>query len=189
MLERLKMLRKTLKLSQNQFSQKINFGQSSYANIENGTRNLTDRTIQLICNEFGVNEKWLRTGEGEMFTAPNDDPMDEVQKQYNLTDLERKVIEVYLKCSSEQRQATLDFIDKISTQIRVFKEEGTLPTIPEPTLNAMSQMLSQTFLQTASVNELRNLADEITRIADYRERESTALPLSESCAAKSKAKT
>ena len=123
-----------------------------------------------------------------MFTAPNDDPMDEVQKQYNLTDLERKVIEVYLKCSSEQRQATLDFIDKISTQIRVFKEEGTLPTIPEPTLNAMSQMLSQTFLQTASVHELRNLADEITRIADYREQESTALPLSESCVAKSKAK-
>ncbi len=30
----------------------------------------SERTISDICREFGVNESWLRTGEGEMFAAP-----------------------------------------------------------------------------------------------------------------------
>ena len=41
--------------------------------METGTRNITDRTIQLICNEFNVNEHWLRTGEGDMFVQKTRD--------------------------------------------------------------------------------------------------------------------
>ena len=33
----------------------------------------SDRTIYDICREFGVNELWLRTGEGEMFRAKTRD--------------------------------------------------------------------------------------------------------------------
>ena len=118
MLERLKMLRKTLKLSQNQFSQKINFGQSSYANIENGTRNLTDRTIQLICNEFGVNEKWLRTGEGEMFNQKSNNLLDEIVKEYDLnTPLQKRAMELFLKSAPAQRQATLEAIRRFSQSL------------------------------------------------------------------------
>lgn len=32
-----------------------------------GVRNPSDRTILDICREFGVNEVWLRTGEGEPY--------------------------------------------------------------------------------------------------------------------------
>lgn len=33
--------------------------------LENGKRTLTDRIINDVCREFGVNELWLRTGTGE----------------------------------------------------------------------------------------------------------------------------
>jgi hypothetical protein len=34
---------------------------------------LISRLIKLIVSEFGVNEAWLRTGEGDMFAAPDMD--------------------------------------------------------------------------------------------------------------------
>ncbi len=193
MLERLKMLRKTLKLSQNQFSQKINFGQSSYANIENGTRNLTDRTIQLICNEFGVNEKWLRTGEGEMFTQKKDHEEDietvakMVEENHYGESMER-LLNAFIRFPREQRPTVLELFSKFAENYEEEQRKKKAMQQP-PKAPSMGEMLNQTFLKTASVHELRNLADEITRIADYREQGSTALPLSESCVAKSKAKT
>lgn len=64
--ERVKFLRKELKLTQKDFGNKIAVAQSYLTNIENGVRPVTDKIIKLICLEFNVNEVWLRTGEGEM---------------------------------------------------------------------------------------------------------------------------
>lgn len=69
--ERLKLLRKTLKLYQGDFAKQIGLTQTSLSVIENGRNSLTDRNIKLICSTFNVNERWLRDGEGEMFTAPS----------------------------------------------------------------------------------------------------------------------
>ena len=65
--ERLKELRLSLGLSQTEFGLKIFLSQYQMSLIEKGKRNLTDRSISLICKEFDVNENWIRTGEGEMF--------------------------------------------------------------------------------------------------------------------------
>lgn len=65
--ERLKQLRKVLGLNQQEFAEKINLGQSTWAMIEVGKRALNDRHILLICSIFNVNEEWLRSGEGDMF--------------------------------------------------------------------------------------------------------------------------
>ena len=71
--KRLKELRKTLGLTQQQFASDIGLGKSSIGNIENGIINLTDRNISVICSKYNVNEKWLRTGEGEKFAELNVD--------------------------------------------------------------------------------------------------------------------
>lgn len=66
--ERVKQLRKEfLQLTQQEFSDRLNLSRSNLGNIETGRVEITDRTISDICREFGVNEIWLRTGEGEMF--------------------------------------------------------------------------------------------------------------------------
>ena len=75
--ERLNYLReKKLEISQEDLGNKIGVSRFSISNYELGKRNLTDRVITDICREFGVNEVWLRTGEGgdeNMFTKVNED--------------------------------------------------------------------------------------------------------------------
>lgn len=65
--ERLKELRIYLNLSQADLGAKLFLSQNQVSLIEKGKRNLTERSINAICQEFDVNEHWLRTGEGEMF--------------------------------------------------------------------------------------------------------------------------
>lgn len=65
--ERLKELRKTLKLTQQEFADRLNIKRGAIANYEIGRNAPIDAVISLICKEFSVNEDWLRTGEGEMF--------------------------------------------------------------------------------------------------------------------------
>lgn len=60
-------IRKHEGLTQEQFADKINLSRNYLWMLENGSRTPSDRTISDICREFGVNELWLRTGEGEMF--------------------------------------------------------------------------------------------------------------------------
>ena len=64
---RIKSLRKQLCLNQSEFAARIGVSQTAVAAWEAGTRNPMDAIIQSICREFGVSERWLRSGEGEMF--------------------------------------------------------------------------------------------------------------------------
>lgn len=65
---RLLQVRKDQSLSQADFAQKLNLSQNFVWLTEKGQRLPGDRTISDICRVFGVNEVWLRTGAGEMYT-------------------------------------------------------------------------------------------------------------------------
>lgn len=69
MYNRIKEIRKALSLNQNEFAEKIGLSQSTLAMIEVGKRTFSDKHIKLICTTFGINENWLRTGEGNMFNS------------------------------------------------------------------------------------------------------------------------
>lgn len=75
--ERIKELRKALEIRQGDFAKKLSTTQGHISDIENGRKNLSDRTIKLICledwNGRTVNEGWLRTGKGEMFVEMSED--------------------------------------------------------------------------------------------------------------------
>jgi transcriptional regulator with XRE-family HTH domain len=70
--QRIRKLRKELKLTQNEFSSVITISAGQLACIETEKRIVNDRTIKLICDSFKVNNEWLRTGNGEIFTGNND---------------------------------------------------------------------------------------------------------------------
>lgn len=65
--ERIKELRKDLKLTQQKFSEKLGLKRQTIAAYEIGNIEPSDSTLLLICREFNVNEHWLRTGEGDMY--------------------------------------------------------------------------------------------------------------------------
>jgi transcriptional regulator with XRE-family HTH domain len=64
--ERIKQLRQSLNMTQTDFSKAIYVSSGYTAEIENGHRLANDRIIRLISLTFGINEIWLKTGEGEM---------------------------------------------------------------------------------------------------------------------------
>lgn len=66
MKKRLRLLRKPLNLTQKDFTQSIGLkSASAIGNIELGFIELSDRNIRSICEEFNVNEEWLREGKGD----------------------------------------------------------------------------------------------------------------------------
>ena len=69
--ERLKRLRKTLDLTQQEFADRIGIKRNSFANYETGRNTPIDAIIISICKEFNVNEEWLRNGTGDMFLPVN----------------------------------------------------------------------------------------------------------------------
>lgn len=53
--------------NRSKFARAIGITPAFAAQLYDGTRIPSDRTISDICREFNVNEVWLRTGEGEPF--------------------------------------------------------------------------------------------------------------------------
>ncbi|GHV78426.1 hypothetical protein AGMMS49944_02170 [Spirochaetia bacterium] len=71
--ERIKVVRKALKMTQPQFAEAIYISKGYIAGLESEHRVANDRIIHLIAMTFGVSEAYLKTGEGEMFNkAPTD---------------------------------------------------------------------------------------------------------------------
>ena len=56
-----------MNLTQKEFANRIFVSTSFQTLIELEKKKVNDRIIKLIISAFGVNEAWLRTGEGEMF--------------------------------------------------------------------------------------------------------------------------
>jgi transcriptional regulator with XRE-family HTH domain len=106
---RLRELRKELKMTQAEFAAKLEMVQNSYSKIETGENSLTEKNISLICLIFGVNEAWLRGGKGEMF--------DPVLKPKS--DEEKKLIEMFRRLSPEMRAFVLQ---KIRECLRIDRE-------------------------------------------------------------------
>jgi len=65
--ERIRHVRKTLNMSQVEFAKAIFISNGYIAELECEHRRVNDRIIHLITLTFGVNEKWLKTGVGDMF--------------------------------------------------------------------------------------------------------------------------
>ena len=68
--DRIKEIRKSLKLSQEEFGQILGVSRDVIGNIEYDRLKRPDQKepiYKLICEKFNVDETWLRTGEGEMF--------------------------------------------------------------------------------------------------------------------------
>lgn len=71
--ERLRILRKELGMTQQEFASRLNLSRNFINQVENRSKNISIRTISDICTAFSINEYWLRTGTGEMFTHQTDD--------------------------------------------------------------------------------------------------------------------
>lgn len=109
---RIKKLRKELNLTQEEFSSRIGLSRNFIAQIEIGTKQPSDRTISDICREFNINEEWLRTGEGDMYSDKDLD-FATICSKIGATDPKaQQAIIDYWHLSDDDKELFLKFIDK-----------------------------------------------------------------------------
>lgn len=116
--ERIKELRKHLKLTQARFGEIIGMKQNSIAVIESGRNIPSDQTIFAICREFRVNETWLRTGTGDMFIPSPEDEIDNLCERYNLDRAARVLIEKFVMLPDADRKVILDYVCSVAVDLK-----------------------------------------------------------------------
>ena len=101
--ERVLKIRKALDLTMEQFGDKLGVQKSAISKIEKDKVNLSDQMIKSICREYNVNYDYLVYGEGEVFDDFPATLLDELCLQYNLDDLDRSILELYLEMPEDVR--------------------------------------------------------------------------------------
>jgi len=94
MLDRIRQIRKALRLKQGEFADRIGLTQTAMSMIELEKVALTDKNIKLICATFAVEEDWLRTGKGEMFVS--------------MSPYEKELLDVFGKLTPDTQEFILD---------------------------------------------------------------------------------
>lgn len=113
MKDRIKAVRKALKLSQEKFADAIGLARNTVTQMEMGVLNPGKRTIADIVRVFNVNENWLLTGEGDMFNPQSRE--DEIAQLAAVTlrdapdSFRNRVIHMLVNATDEE----LEVIDKL----------------------------------------------------------------------------
>lgn len=136
--ERFKQLRKSLKLTQVELGERIALSQGHLTSIENGKREVTERTVKLLVQEFNINEHWLRTGEGEMKETGAADIFATFAAQHNLTPAEREVMRYCFFLPPADRAALLTHITNLADTIRAAENTERANTPAAKTQHTMT---------------------------------------------------
>lgn len=70
---RVKLVRKNLEMTGEQFAARLGVGKSALSMIETGKSALSERNKNILVQELNVNPDWLDTGKGEMFNCPKEE--------------------------------------------------------------------------------------------------------------------
>lgn len=134
--ERIKQIRKELNLNQTEFGAKIGLTQGAIAGYETGKRVPIDAVILSICNTFGVNETWLRTGTGEMFnTSETDDLFAQLAERYQLDYVGQEIIRTYLQMDNAGRAAITRFAMMLTANVQRREDELSKADASSPAPN------------------------------------------------------
>lgn len=101
--ERVKEIRTVLSLTLEKFGEKLGVGKTAISKIEKNERSLTDQMAKSICREYNVNYDWLMDEDGEMFSDLPQTVLDELCLQYELDDLDRFIVELYVGLPKDVR--------------------------------------------------------------------------------------
>ncbi len=153
--ERLKRLRKTLEITQQEFADRIGIKRNTIATYESGRNEPIDAVISLICREFDVREEWLRTGKGEMFKSKPSDILDQLAYKYKLFNFDYVMIEKFLTMPPDLRRAIYDHFHDVDAALSEMD-----PYAPAYTGNEPPQ--SMNILESIEPQQNENIVPEIS---------------------------
>ena len=71
--KRIKKVRNDMELSQTEFGARMGYSRDIIGNTEAERVEMKPYLIKSICSVYNVNEQWLLTGEGDMYTLPKEE--------------------------------------------------------------------------------------------------------------------
>lgn len=118
--ERVKLVRKELRLTLDKFGERIGLKKSSLSQVENNINSLSDQACKSICREFNVNEEWLRYGTGEMFEEmlPEDEYAAAAAEVAKDDPMMQQFLITYIKQSEAGREAIRKFVMDLVEQYK-----------------------------------------------------------------------
>lgn len=119
--ERIRELRKHYKLNQKDFAKRIGISYGHVSNIETGKDNPSDSVLKLIIMEYGTNETWLKTGEGNMLD--NSEYGDHITWKDSSLTIIHELSEILNNCPTTNR---VIYISILSSVISLFKASSSL---------------------------------------------------------------
>jgi len=103
-------IRRTLGISQEAFGARLGMGRSAISKIEKGYNELTEKNVKLICKQFGISERWLLTGKGEM-RAEEISFIEAIMGSLGEIDpMDQEIIKAYLRLDEKHREAFRAFL-------------------------------------------------------------------------------
>lgn len=127
--ERIKKLRRSLDLTQQEFADRIGVKRNTIANYEIGRNEPIDSVLELIVREFGVSKQWLLDGTGEMFSPAPTNGLDLLAQEKALTHGEYILIEKFVNLKPETRQNLLDYIQEVAAALSAGDVPADAPAI------------------------------------------------------------
>ena len=121
--ERIKLLRKELGLTQNEFGEKIGLKKSAISQIENGSTSSNPRIVQLICTAFNISEKWLTEGKGDMYTSDEEAILDKLAGMYDLSESQMIFAKQWLQLPATAKDAVVDYIVSVASALQEKKSK------------------------------------------------------------------
>ena len=114
--KRIRELRKSLKLSQAAFGEKLGVSRSVINNIELNVLARPDQKLsllKLICKEFSVNEEWLLNGTEPIFIEPDTFSLDDFLRQHGATEIELQIMKTYFELPPDVREMLVEHLRNV----------------------------------------------------------------------------
>lgn len=132
--QRVKVVRKSLKLTQKEFGETIGLTQGGYSDIERGKNGISSRIKLFLKQIHNINLHWLETGEGEMYSTEITDEYDE----FNLLDQESKQSEL------EKLQIEMDKLKQENARLQIEnKLYAELTKAKDKTIETLENQIDQ----------------------------------------------
>ena len=126
MKDRLKAIRQELRLTQQEFADRLGVKKNTVSQWESGINNINPVMVTAICREFGIQRKYLEMGEGPVYTSQGDDSIAILARNYGLGSEDVAVIRAYIRLSPKQREAVRRFMSEATT--RTMDDDAYLKT-------------------------------------------------------------
>ena len=73
----------------------------------------SETALKMICSEFNVNYNWLIDGDGDIFIEDDNSTIELLKRDYNLRDVEVRLIEEFLKLDENERDVLINYLERV----------------------------------------------------------------------------